>query len=209
MRKMVLGLAESKRKDGAWTFSDIKHNTLNALNIIDNSSPTAIMPSVGGDANNRAGNDVYSTGFMVRGIISDIPWDRRNSTYRFWLVEHNTTQGTVTTYNEWFRNVTGTGLLDPVNNDRFKAKKLFDLKLDSRDRTGDSTAQTAGTIYFKRWIPFKRKLEFQSSSSQVVCNGMREKFSIVFMGYDTYASTLLDTVAGTVQFKITMHYKDP
>jgi len=188
------------------------HNVLYSFNIIDNTSATeGVLPIQGVGDTNRNGSDIYCTGFMIRGQVN-LPFDRRNTKIKMWLCERSTTDGSPNSYTQWFKSITGSGALDPVDNDRFKVKSLGELRATARDlyvERGELTdAGAESTIYFKKWIPYKRKLKFPSGSSNV-CTGMKEALSVHFLAYDTYNAAETDRVVTALNCAVTCYFKDP
>jgi len=219
VKSVALSLAESKSISANFITTasigsgGLFHNVLTQFKIIDNTTTTGgILPITGTTDGTRNGSDIYAVGIMLRGQVS-LPFDRRNTKIKMWLSERNTAQGDANLYNTFFKNVTGSGALDPVNNDAFKHKYLGELRHYAKDlyiERGELTdAGAEATIYFKRWIPFKRHLKFNGSSSNAAAIGMKEALSVHFLAYDTYNTLVTDRVATTLNMAATMYFKDP
>jgi len=220
VKSVALSLAESKSISANFltttttpTSGGLFHNVLTQFKIIDNTTSTGgILPITGTSDQTRNGSDIYATGIMLRGQVS-LPFDRRNTKIKMWYTERNTAQGDANTYSTFFKQVTGSGALDPVNDDAFKHKYLGELRTRARDlyiERGELTdAGAEATIYFKRWIPFRRHLKFNSTSSNAATVGMKEALSVHFLAYDTYATAETDRVCTTVNFAATLYFKDP
>lgn len=177
----------------------------------DTSYPTAL--SNGAADSNRIGSDVYSSGFRVRGSFG-LPFDRRNTIIKIWLVEYNTNQGSPTDVTNWFRNVTGNNVLDPINTERFPGVKLLrTLRAKARDlyvERGEITdTGSIHQLYYDIWVPFKRKLRYSSTSAANPSSGMKEFLSLVMTCYDTYsAASATDNVIVDHDQMVTFYYKD-
>jgi len=220
VKRVALSLAESKSRSLNFltttttpTTGGLFHNKLGHFNLVDNTTTTdGCLPIQGVTDGTRNGSDIYVTGFMIRGQAT-LPYDRRNTKIKMWLNERNTSAGSPDDYGTFFKNITGSGALDPLNNDAFKCKYLGELRHIARDlyiERGELTdAGAEATIYFKRWIPFKRKLKFASGSSNAANVGMKEALTLHVLAYDTYATAETDRVVTAFNFSCTCYFKDP
>lgn len=219
MKAVTLKMSEPKRNDVPYAFSStgvMVHDTLYEvlLNTTDQAStlpPTRLI--VGGGPSSRIGDEVYSTGFMVRGTFG-IPFDRRNTIIKIWLLEYNTNQGSPTNQAQWYRDTTGNNMLDPINNDRFPGVKLLrTLRVKARDlyiERGDVTdSGSLAQIYYNIWIPFKRKLRYTGTAQTPPISGCKERLSLIATAYDTASTITTDNLIEDHKQVITWYYKDP
>jgi hypothetical protein len=187
--------------NGGWP---LYHNGCMTFDIVNNTSGgTNVFPLNGTGETVRSGAEIHSKGFMIRGSIN-VPSDRKNTSFYMYVLEYNSVQGSPTIYTDFFKNITGSARLDPMNKDRFKAKKIGAYRLYAADL---ATTQN-GCINFKKWLPFKRKLTFKDDTSAQVVRGMKEYLSIVIIPYDTTASLTSD-ILGYARINATLYYADP
>lgn len=219
IKSITLKMSEPKRNDLNLPFTSnglMAHDTLyeTLLHTTDQANttvPTRLV--VGGGPSSRIGDEVYSTGFMVRGSFG-IPFDRRNTIVRIWLVEYNSNQGTPTTQTQWYRDTTGNNMLDPINNDRFTGVKLMkSLRCKARDlyvERGEVTdTGSIQQLYYSFWIPFKRKLKYTGTATTPPISGSRERLSLIATAYDTASTITTDNVVIDHRQSVTWYYKDP
>lgn len=205
----MLALSENKHKSISINFgAPIFHDVL-AQCIIHNSTSTAaptVTQIVQGDTNEtRNGMEIYTVGIRIRGVFK-IPYDRRNVAVKIWWVEHNSAQGDPSVYDEFFENITGDGMLDKVEKDRFNAKLLMNKRLRARDLI--ATAGIDASMYYNFWIPFKRKLTFRNGANLPV-KGLKEYISLICLAYDTTTSAVTDHVITDNEQLVTLYFKDP
>lgn len=222
VKAAMLKASEVKAKYQAYTFGgggtptrtflhDSIHSCVLGGTVSDNNVPTALAAGTGD--NQRIGSDVYSIGFRVRGTFG-LPFDRRNTTIKIWLVEWNSNQGSPTDVAQFFRNVTGSNLIDPINTERFPGVKLLrTLRAKARDLYVERGELTdSGSIHqlpYDIWIPFRRKLRYASTANGNPTAGCKEQFGLVMTCYDTFAaSALSDNVVVDHDQMVTWYYKD-
>lgn len=215
VRRIALSLAENKCVRNASKIanaSSFNHDTAYVYSLHDSNSDagiTRISQNTGDSA--RTGSDIYSVGIRVRGMFT-LPYDRRNTTIKMYLVESNSSQGSLPA--DLFRSTTGNRMLDPINTDNFKGVKLLRvLRTKARDlyvERGELTdAGSEATIHYNIWIPFKRHLVYNSSSAVCPKQGVKEMLSIVMIPYDTPSTSTTDTVITSHEQYTEMYYKDP
>jgi len=215
VNRAILRMADTRSVNKTWTFGQtggpavrtFNHDTLYECQLGSTSGNTAIPTALaGGTADSqRTGHDVMSIGFQVHGMFG-FPFDRRNTQVKIWLVEYNSNSGTVTNAADWFKNVTGNDQLDPINNDRFPGVRLLrTLRLTARDL---QDASKIGSVYYKLWIPFKRKLRYSTNGLGNPVAGMRENLSLVMGCYDTYGALVTDTLIVDHDQRVSFFYKD-
>lgn len=217
VKRVIMSVAEKKRKDTSqleWAFPyditekgyPIYHNSMQIVYLINNNSPSGVTNLgifQGDQDDNRNGNEIYSKGIMFRSTIK-VSADRKNSTFRMFLVEFNSSQGNPGDKNDFFHNITGSVLLDPKQTDRFKAQYLGTYRVSARDL---ATTQ-ASTIIVKKWIPFKRHLSYTTDNSGSIAKGMKEHLAVVMVAYDT-TNTIESDKVGFVQSSASLYYADP
>lgn len=218
VKNIAFRLSEAKRRDYNHPFGtgSLAHDALYEVRLNDTDQAAAVPTrlTIGAGPNSRVGDEVYSTGFMVRGCVG-LPFDRRNVTVKIWLVEYNSNQGTPTNQADWFRNVTGNNMLDPINDDKFPGVKLLKvLRHKARDlyvERGELTdAGSIASVYYKMWIPWRRKLRYDGTTDNVTPrSGCKERLSLIITAYDTASSLTTDVVAVDCRQSVTWYYRDP
>lgn len=218
VKNIALKLSESKRVDvvGQFTTGSLAHDgiyeyLLNTTDQGNTTVPTRIVNSA--VSNGRVSDEVYSTGFMIRGCFG-LPFDRRNTCIKIWLVDYNTNQGTPTNQAHWYRDTTGNSMLDPLNDDRFPGVKLLRvLRHKARDlyvERGELTDNgSIAQLYYKIWIPYRRKLRYASGSQLPPIAGCKERLSLICTAYDTASALTTDVVVVDHRQSVTWYYKDP
>lgn len=199
----------------------LNHNSVVYSHLVDNVDPNTVnqpIPLQGVDDGSRNGDEIYAKGFVIRGSI-DFPFDRTNTIVKMYMVEWNSTSGSLVDHNLQHQ-VTGNVMLDPFQNERWKIKHIGTFRPRLGNYTPYSRNTTAATpgllleggkaqsILFKKSIPFKRKLHFKSDDSVIITRGMKERFSIFFTTYDTQGTLTTDTCA-YIRMNTTLYYGDP
>ena len=111
---------------------------------VNSTSADTIWPAVGDGDANRTGDMIQATGMKIRGVF-EIPNDRFNMRMKIWYVQWNTGDGTPSTQSEFFHNISGNIMLDPIQNKRFRSiKYLGEIKCRPTD-IQNATAQTLKT----------------------------------------------------------------
>lgn len=207
IKSVLLGMAETNYKSHDVKGSSFTHNTLARHDLwnINTSDANSIFPAIGDGDANRSGDMIQATGIKIRGIF-EVPNDRFNMKMKVWFVQWNTSDGTITTQNEFFHNIAGNIMLDPIQNKRFRSVKyLGTIKCRSTD-TQAGSAQTK-TVLFNRWLKMNKKIYFKNDASEVPTN-MKEYGSLLFAPYDTISSATTDTVVANSELTYTLYYKD-
>jgi hypothetical protein len=182
------------------------HNFPFQFNLFNNVSPDGTkhpVPLQGDTDGSRKGDEIYSKGIRLRVQIENDA-AKHNNTWKFWLVEYNTVQGTPCIPSDFFHVVTGNNLMETVQQDRWKAQLLGTYRTQARDVGADKKTN----IYMNKWIPLKRKLCFKDDSSLVITKGMKEVMSVVGVCYDS-SNTLGNTGVGNYRAHATFYYGDP
>lgn len=222
-KNVMMSLAENKVRDRSivptpGALSSYYHNTLyfcqlhNSALTTEHLLPTAIAQ---GDENfQRNGREIYSTGFRVKGVL-DIPFDRRNTKVKIFLVESNSNQGSLNSM--MFHTgggTTGNLMLDRINTERFPTVKLLrTLRLKARDlyvERGELTdSGSVGSLYYDIWIPFKRKLTYKDAGGWCPLTGAKEQVQLVYLFYDAAETLTTDAVCTRCEQLVTIYYRDP
>lgn len=205
IKGVTLKQAETCYRSKSVSIPNYFHDVLKPIDIW---GPTnvGIWPNQGAGDGERRGDEIYLTGIMYRGVFQ-VPHDRRNVAFKMWYVPFNTEQGDPATYSNFFHNITGDGMIDPVQTDRWRGLRyLGKFRCRSVDQaTGDPNDKT---IHVKRWIPMKRKVRFIQDSSQQPSN-MPEVGRIMVLAYDTITTLITDIVITRSENCFTIYYKDP
>lgn len=181
------------------------HNTISSFTIYD-SSYYGIFPSQGNSDGERRGDEIYTTGIRLR-MAWTVPYDRRNSTFRMYVLPYNSTQGSPIDKTLLFHNISGNIMLDPIQTDRWKGiKYLGTYRCKSRDQATDGQLKT---IMINKWIPLKRKVTFLNDGSVVPASGIKENLVILITAYDSIPTLATDVLADHVNACATLYYKDP
>lgn len=222
VKRAMLKASDVKAKYQSYTFATgvtptrtFAHDSLVACllggtSTADNSWPTALAAGTGD--NQRIGSDVYSVGFRVRGSFG-IPFDRRNTTVKIWMLEYNSNQGTPTDVTNFYRNVTGNNMLDPINTERFPGVKLLrTLRCKARDlyvERGELTdSGSIHQLYYDIWIPWRRHLKYASTANSNPQAGCKEHLVLIMSAYDTFSAISTDNVIVDHDQMVTFYYKD-
>lgn len=206
VKKVLLKTCETKYVSKSISTTNFYHDTLKGINLWDGGA-TTLFPPQGDSDGNRNGDEIYVTGIMIRGVFT-VPYDRRNMRMRMWFVPHNTNQGDPTVQSQFMHNITGNTLLDPIQADRWKGTQyLGDFTCKSTDQL--TSAGNDKTIFFKKWLPIKRKVTFKEDSSQVPVSGMKESGYLVVTQYDTVTTLTTDVLITSSEISATLYFKDP
>lgn len=223
VQRAVLSIADTKVKYQAYYFGGgatvtrvFNHDTLSACilggtSTVDTSHPTALGTGTGD--NQRIGTDVHTVGFKIRGSFG-LPFDRRNTTIKIWLVEYNSNQGSPIDATNWFRNVTGNNLLDPINTERFPGVRLLrTLRAKARDlyiERGELTdSGSIHQLYYDIWVPWRRHLRYFNNALSNPTSGCKETVALIMTCYDTFSAVPTDNVILDHDQMVSFYYKDP
>lgn len=170
---------------------------------------SGIMPLQGSGDGERNGDEIYTIGIRVR-IEFQTAWDRRQAQYKLWLTEYNSNQGNPAVKADFFHNVSGNYMLDPVQSDRFKAKLISKGNLCQKGVDyHDNDAARPVAKFLNLWIPFKRKITFQNDGVNKVAKGMKERIVLTGVAYDTFNALQTDQITTMNRMTATLYYKDP
>ena len=207
MKAVQLKTSETKYKSSNTHNTNLYHDNL--YEALQMGSGQSIHPSQGSGDGNRIGDCIYLSGIRLRGE-AEVPFDRKNATFKCWLLEYDeTTSGSATVYNNLFHNVSGNGLTDSLQSKRFKVIKAWTMRYKGINSTAEAT-ETTGTILFNRWIPLRRKINYQADGSTQITAGLKQNLTLIVLPYDTYStSSATDIVCTNFTACGTLYYKDP
>lgn len=202
VKNIVLNQSETKYSNKSLTYSELYHNTLNnfSTNLL------AGLPNQGTGDGDRIGDSINMLGFKVRLMLGQKN-DRPNVTFRVFVVSYeDSTSGSPVTYSDFFHNVTGNALLDPVQYKRFKILKQFTVKntKGSVDRW-DASKEYTRSVQF--WVNYKKKVQFRSDGSILPVN-IPEHINVMVVPYDAQGTLATDNIAYATG-AATIYYKDP
>lgn len=216
VKRALLKASDLKAKYQAYYFQGgatatrvFTHDSLHQLQLCSTNTDTSIPVALGVGAgdNQRIGSDVYSIGFKIRGSFG-IPFNKRNTCIKIWMVEYNSNQGTPTDATNWYRNVTGNNMLDPLNTERFPGVKLLKvLRVPARDLNA-TDATSIHQLYYDIWVPYKRKLRYVTTSLSNPGSGCKEHLSLIMTCYDTFSTLVTDNLIVDHDQTVTWYYKD-
>lgn len=207
IKSTILNMAETNYKSYDVKGSSFNHNVLSRHDLWSPTSTDAnsIWPLQNDSDSGRNGDMIQVAGIKIRGCF-EIPNDRFNAKMKIYFVQWNSAEGTPSTKNEFFHNVSGNIMLDPLQNKRFRnVDKLGLIKCKATDIQSD-VAQTK-TILFTKWIPMNKKVYFKGDGSENPSN-LKEYGSILFAPYDTISSATTDTIFVNSELTYTVYYKD-
>lgn len=187
----------------SWKGYSMQHANIHEFRVVDNVFGNTVMPTQGHGDGERNGDEIYMKGFRFRASIQ-IPADRKNASYAFYMIEFNSVQGNPVTYMELFHNITGNPRLDPIQHDKWTVTKLGLY----RNRAADITSVANAQININKWIPFKRKITFTADNTTTIAKGTKERLLILCIPYDTDSTLITDTV-GYINANCTAYYADP
>lgn len=201
--------------------SETKYKSINGLiaaayhdqivyvnNWVPGGGANNIWPLQGTSDSHRIGDRIVAVGIKYR-MAFQIPFDRRNVKCKIWFLPYNSAQGNPTTYNEFFHNISGSSMLDPIQTKRWGGLKFLgshQLKAMDRDQSGTNTD---ATMYVSAYMSLNdKKVNFTADSTTDASN-MKEQGQILLSFYDTYnTSSVSDIVCTKVNINSTLYFKD-
>lgn len=194
--------AEAKAKHYNWSKFNLSHNTITTCKLND----SAKMPTEGSGDDQRNGDMIYTGGICLRALFGQVH-DRPNMTFKYWVLL--VPKGATYYYDNWFKNITGNVLCDPINKDYVKCIKQGVIKpTPAGNLTSDGGIQDVEyTFPFKLWIPYRRKLKFGPTDGDV--NHGDKDLYLLLTAYDAYGTVTATTTLGYCQFSQSLYYKDP
>lgn len=205
VRKVILSTAEKCYKSLQRDGQSFTHDSLSYVHVFTPGN-YGLFPSQGNGDGERRGDEIYTSGIMMRAVFQ-IPHDRRNTKFKMWFLNYDEDQQGIVAKDTFFHNVSNNVMIDPVQTDRWRhVQYLGTYKCSAVDQT---TGSQDKTIIVKKWIPLKRKITFQSDSSNIPCNGVLSRGILVVCPYDTITSVTTDTLITNSEITFTLYYKDP
>lgn len=182
------------------------HNSIAAHSIWYPGNPIGnnLFPTQGNTDGNRKGDEIICQGIRLRMVLN-VPYDRRNTTFKMFFIQWNSVQGNVGLRTDLLHDITGNIMLDPIQKDRWPGVKYLG---SYTSRAKDLQGTDHHTILVNRWLPLKRKVTFLTDGNVEPAN-LREYGSVVIFSYSTTGALETDAVATNCQFTATLYYKDP
>lgn len=214
VKKVTLNQAETHYKTTKFAMAPVPsgqnyfsgsvyHNSISELVLWDPGAAT--FPSQGNTDGERTGDEIMLTGIKVR-IVMQIPWDRRNSKFKFYYVAHNSVQGNPALKSDLFHGTINNVMVDAMQTDRFKVKKIGSARLYAQDMSATSQDKTIIKTF---WIPIKKKVTFVNDGSKDIAQGLKETGKILILGYDSITTSQTDLICSYMEAAMTVYYKDP
>jgi len=205
VKKVILSTAEKCWKSVNSEGFSMKHDLCTKQAFWDLATPSvAIFPSQGNSDSDRRGDEIYTSGIMMRAVLQ-VPSDRRNVTIKPYFVQYDASQGDPGDKTQFFHSISNNVLIDPLQTERFPGVKPLGTY---RCRASDSEDLTDKTILIKKWIPMKKKLTFKTDATAVPTN-LKTYGAIIWACYDTVTSSIIDTVVTNAEVTFTLYYRDP
>lgn len=209
--------SEMKYKSGTYSVQSLAHNNIYEAHLWSPTpgtgvSLTAIMPSQGTTDGTRVGDRIYLKGILLRAMFQ-ITGDRRNTSIAIYWVPHNSEQGSTSSYNDLFHNITGSSMMDSLQKKRFpKARLLGRYRVKPSDLhlyegITASHAANSASIYVKKWIPIDKKVYFNADAS-VKSSSLEEYGTIVIAPYHNVNTLATDVLVVNSDIHATTYYKD-
>lgn len=216
IKDVQLDESEMKYKSGTYSVLSLAHNNIYEAHLWSPTPGTGvtltqIMPSQGTNDGSRIGDRIYLKGIMLRAMFQ-ITGDRRNTSIAIYYVPHNSEQGSPSSYNDFFHNVTGSSMMDSVQKKRFpKAKLLGRYRVKPSDLHHTSIASSnpvnSASIYMKKFIPIEKKVYFKADAS-VQPSNLEEYGTIVIAPYQNVNTLATDVLVVNCDIHATTYYKD-
>lgn len=202
VRKAILSTAEPKQLPVSIPITQMYHAVYKTHQL----NYTTNMPVQGTGDVNRIGDQIYSTGWLMRLLIGQKS-DRPNVTFLWWVV--SVPKGSAYNYNNWFIPTTGNPLLDSPNRDFIRVIKRGQWKPDGSSfeiTVGAGTQTVEYTFCKKIWIPYKKLIKFGPADGAQTHNDNDVHF--IMVAYDAYGTLVTDNIA-YFQGAATLYYRDP
>lgn len=217
IKDVQISESEMKYKSGTYSVQALAHNNIYEAHLWSPTpgsgvTLTQIMPSQGTNDGSRVGDRIFAKGILLRAMFQ-ITGDRRNTSIAVYYVPHNSEQGSPSSYNDLFHNVTGSSMMDTLQKKRFpKARLLGRYRVKTADlhyNTGltASTPVNSASIYMKKWIPINKKLYFKADASAQPSN-IDEYGTIVIAPYQNVNTLATDVLVVNTDIHATLYFKD-
>lgn len=204
-RQVVLTAAEGKEKTTDHGKTELYHNSLAKVATINGANST-VMPMQGNGDTQRNGDRIIARGFKVHCLMGQKA-DRPNITWRVIVVAQR--PGTAgLTYNQLFKNVSGSGMLDEINDDMVTVLyQKYWKPLKSSIVTANAGVENSQEFTFSKrfFIPRKKVYKFDEDGSAQ----HDDKLLMLYMlPYDAYGTLITDNIAYSHVWTKFI-YKDP
>ena len=200
VKRVIMKTSETKRKDFGYDKGELFHNVAYAVPM---NNTTGRGPSIGTDQQSRIGDQIYTSGYMMR-ILFGQKADRPNVTFRLAFVE--VPRGYAFSYGRYFHNISGNVLLDPFNKDFVKVIKQFFIKPNQAALAASGGREYTFTRRF--WVPYKHKMVFGPEDGATGMMMPAKDLYWVFAAYDAYGTVTSDNIA-YLQCAQSLYFKDP
>lgn len=199
VKAVVLKVNEQKETRINWNLQVAKHN---GWNVIYHLNQGAIMPMQNLTQTGRVGDNICSTDFTLRMMITQYA-DRPNVNFRY--VYFSVPQAKAVTYTDVFVNTTAVVMLDDFNRDNIQVIKTGTFRPNQAGlQFGDATRSYT---FFKKFVfPHKKTYKFGPGEGTTAHNQRDYHFGIV--AYDAENSLVTDNLANIKLFQ-EFHYRDP
>lgn len=223
IKRVQLKQSETKYKSRDLTYGSMQHGGIHLMPIYDKDAtfgPVSIFPAQGINDATRIGDRIVCQKIKLR-LHMDIPWDRRNMRVKVFFIEYNSDQGSPTTYNQLFHEITGNPLLDPIQFKRWgKGIKYLGTYSPLKEHTpyytyggnesapsGSTTASNTGSVLINKDIYFKRKVCFTDDGAMTPSN-IKENGHLLIIPYSTANTSGSDNIVLSCDGCATLYYKD-
>ena len=197
IKRTVLKVAEPKERTTLIDKIEMYHNVFTTVHL----NTAGNMPSQGTQEVQRVGDQINTSGFMIRALFGQ-KTDRPNVTFRWFIVK--VPKGSTYTYANWFRNITSNVMLDNINTDFCKVLKQGTMRPNEAGL--GATGGDEYTFVRKYFVPYKKLLKFGPADGSQTHND--EDIYLLIAPYDAFGSLVSDNVA-YMQAAFTLYYKDP
>lgn len=169
-----------------------------------------IFPSQGTSDASRIGDRIILQGLMLRCSMT-IPSNTRGVVVKMWFVPYEPSVGNPSTYGDFFHNITGSLMLDPVQKKRFPYARYlgqYRVKPTPLQQTNSEVNGNAASIHINKYIKMNnKKLLFKADASNIPTN--YPSYGKIVLGfYETTDSSVLTPVCSSVEMSITTYFKD-
>lgn len=164
------------------------------------------MPTQGNGDTQRNGDRILARGFKVH-VLCGQKADRQNVTWRILVVAQKAGSSALT-YSALFKNVSGNGMLDEVNDDQVTVLYQKSWKpLRSTIMSANAGVENTQEFTFIRrfYIPRKKMYKFESDGSSI---HQDKALWMYVIPYDAYGTLTTDNIA-YIQVWSKFEFKDP
>lgn len=191
-RQVVLSAAESKEKTTNHGKSELYHNSLSKVATINEANSTS-MPMQGNGDTQRNGDRILARGFKVHCLCGQKA-DRPNVTWRVIVIAQQSGTSALT-YNQLFKNVSGSGMLDEINDDKVTVLyHKYWKPLKSSIVTANAGVENSQEFTFAKrfFIPRKKLYKFAEDGSATHDDKI---LNLYMLPYDAFGTLLTDNIS--------------